>query len=85
MTTRIFAKKLRFMMAVNGDSNIDMACLLGVTTARVTNLRCAATHPKDIEMKLIAEYYDVPLEFFTNESPIYITMLINGSEFRKEC
>ena len=71
MTTRIFAKKLRFMMAVNGDSNVDIACLLGVTNSRVTNLRCAATHPKDIEMKLISEYYGVPLEFFTNESPIY--------------
>ena len=84
MTTRIFAKKLRLMMAINGDSNVDIACLLGVTNSRVTNLRCAATHPKDIEMKLIAEYYEVPLEFFTNDSPIYIAMLINGSEFRKE-
>lgn len=84
MTTRIFAKKLRLMMAINGDSNVDMACLLGVTNSRVTNLRCAATHPKDREMKLIAEYYEVPIDFFTNDSPIYITMLINGSEFRKE-
>ena len=71
-------------MAINGDSNVDIACLLGVTGSRVTNLRCAATHPKDIEMKLIAEYYGVPIEFFTNDSPVYITMLINGSEFRKE-
>ena len=84
MTTRIFAKKLRFMMAVNGDSNVDIACLLGVTSGRVTNLRCAATHPKDVELKLIAEYYEVPIDFFTSDSPIYITMMINGSEVRKE-
>lgn len=84
MTTRIFAKKLRFLMAVNGDSNVDIACLLGVTKGRITNLRCAASHPKDSELASLAEYFDVPLEFFTHDTPVNITMIINGSEYRKE-
>lgn len=84
MITREFAKRLRFMMTLFSDSNVDIAYLLGVDLSRVTNLRCAATHPKDKELKLLADYYEVPVEFFTSETPMYISIEINGADFRKE-
>lgn len=81
-----FAKRLRILMAMNDHDNSAVAKLLNCNTARITNLRCAATCPKDSELKRLCEFYEVPMEFLYGDKPFTITQEVNnGSSVSWDC
>ena len=70
-----FSVRLKLLMLLTGEENKHIVDVLGCKNARVTNLRCAATKPTDKELMLLAEHFDVPVEFLDGTS----RMIINAA------
>jgi hypothetical protein len=59
-------------MMLHSETNSDISALLGCKLARISNFRCCASKPTNIELTKLAEHYNVPINFLYGDSKLIV-------------
>lgn len=67
-----FSFRLKILMYLHNEDNKSLAKLLNCKLVRISNFRSCAAAPKDNEVKILAEHYNVPINFMCGDSTLML-------------